>query len=184
MTASAFSASYSEWRLVKTRGVVQLIFEVPLHQSDAAYHALGGMPDAAQERWFAIARLNEDRKEAMSDTHKKQTTDTPPRSDDLPVPDGASIPDKPVRRRTPVAPEKRLAQRAALMCIDPVFQKYLCDNFDLVNCNEEGAANMIRQICDVESRSQILPGSPAANKFDRLYGQFIAWRNAPEMADT
>src|SRR4051812_27551859 len=55
---AAFKGTYSDWRLVKTRGVVQIIFEVPLADSDAAYEILGGMPNQASERWFGIAAIN------------------------------------------------------------------------------------------------------------------------------
>lgn len=61
MTAAAFKASYSDWKLVKTRGVVQVIFEIPLAECDLAYQVIGGMPDSAQERWFGIARLDPDK---------------------------------------------------------------------------------------------------------------------------
>ena len=53
----AIRACYSEWRLIKTRSAVQLIFEVPLHDADAAYQVLGGMPQPGSEQWFAIAAI-------------------------------------------------------------------------------------------------------------------------------
>ena len=54
----AFRGTYSDWRLVKTRGVVQVILEIPLADADMAYQILGGMPDASRERWFGIAPLS------------------------------------------------------------------------------------------------------------------------------
>lgn len=59
MTEAVFKATYSDWRLVKTRKVVQIVFEVPVENSDAAYQVVGGMADSSQEKWFAIARLDE-----------------------------------------------------------------------------------------------------------------------------
>lgn len=53
----AFSASYSNWRVVQGRKVVQLVFEVPLEAADFAYRVLGGMPNNGEEKFFAIARL-------------------------------------------------------------------------------------------------------------------------------
>ena len=54
---AAFSASYSDWRIVKGRKVVQIILEVPIEAADHAYNVLGGMPKFGAEQWFAIARL-------------------------------------------------------------------------------------------------------------------------------
>jgi hypothetical protein len=55
---TAFRATFSDLKLVKTRKVAQLIFEIPIEQFDAAYEVLGGMPVAAEERWFGIAALD------------------------------------------------------------------------------------------------------------------------------
>lgn len=54
---TAFRATYSDWKLVKTRAVVQVVMEVPLSDADAAYEVLGGMPVHGNERWFGIAAL-------------------------------------------------------------------------------------------------------------------------------
>lgn len=54
---SAFGAVYCDWRIIKTRGTVQIIFEVPIELEGAAYAALGGMPKQDGSDWFAIARM-------------------------------------------------------------------------------------------------------------------------------
>lgn len=59
MTEAVFKASYADWKLIKTRKVVQVVFEVPVESSDIAYQVVGGMADNSQEKWFAIARLDE-----------------------------------------------------------------------------------------------------------------------------
>lgn len=66
MSASAFKATYSDWKLVRTRQVVQIVFEVPLADADSAYEILGGMPNSSKERWFGIAAIN-DTPKARSD---------------------------------------------------------------------------------------------------------------------
>jgi hypothetical protein len=63
MTAAAFRASYADWKLIKTRSVVQIILEVPLESADAAYKVLGGMPNFGAEQWMAVARLSPEAKE-------------------------------------------------------------------------------------------------------------------------
>lgn len=57
-TAAAFKATYSDWKLVKSRKVVQIVLEVPMESADAAYQLLGGMPNPAAETWVAVARIN------------------------------------------------------------------------------------------------------------------------------
>lgn len=59
---AAFTASYSDWKLIKTRGVVQIVLEVPLKAADHAYNVLGGMPDFGNERWVAVAQLQKEAK--------------------------------------------------------------------------------------------------------------------------
>ena len=56
---AVFTASFSDWRIVKGRKVVQVIFELPIEASHHAYNVLGGMPSPAESKWFAIARLEE-----------------------------------------------------------------------------------------------------------------------------
>jgi hypothetical protein len=54
---AAFSASYSDFKIVKTRDAAQFIFEVPLKAADHALKVLGGVPQPMEERWVAIAML-------------------------------------------------------------------------------------------------------------------------------
>lgn len=56
-TPAAFGACYSDFKLVRTRGVIQLIFEVPIEKADHALQALGGMPAQGASTWFAIAKM-------------------------------------------------------------------------------------------------------------------------------
>ena len=56
---AVFTASYSDWRVVKGRKVVQIILEVPLEAAGHAYNVLGGMPNFGSEKWFAVARMKE-----------------------------------------------------------------------------------------------------------------------------
>jgi hypothetical protein len=84
--------------------------------------------------------------------------------------------------KTNVAPEKRLVQRAGIMCNDPLFFQYLNtaykadEPFDLVK-DSEMAAIIVRKFCRVQSRSEILVGTEAATRFDLLESAFIAWRD-------
>ena len=55
---TAFRASYADFKIIKTRSVVQVIFEVPIEAADDVWKALGGVPTASSERWFGIAPLD------------------------------------------------------------------------------------------------------------------------------
>jgi hypothetical protein len=199
--AAIFRASYSDWKLIRTRKCVQIILEVPLEGglAHAAYAALGGMPDPAAETWVAVARLKttgkmvmdaiepETAKEVMPDTpvHTGPTDDTQSREEVMSNPQlsitsdtsPASGPDIPARAHKPVAAEKRLAQRAGILCADPLFQKYLRSD------NEEEAAACVRLYCKVNSRSEIKPGTEAGRLFVQLDNHFIAWRDADKYVE-
>lgn len=57
-TAAVITATYSDWKPIKTRKVLQLIFEVPLEHQEHALKMLGApMPD--RELHVAIALLSE-----------------------------------------------------------------------------------------------------------------------------
>lgn len=56
--AAIIRATFSEWRMVKGRKVLQIICEVPLEAQDHVWQALGSpIPDS--ETWVAIARLRD-----------------------------------------------------------------------------------------------------------------------------
>lgn len=54
---AAFGAEYCDWKLIKTRGYVQIVFEIPLAAADHAYKVLGGMPNQDSSVWFGIAKM-------------------------------------------------------------------------------------------------------------------------------
>lgn len=168
--AAAFQATYSDWRLIKGRKVVQIVFELPLEAANEAYAALGGMPNPAAESWFAIARLNpENAKEVVPNNSEIRTRhDTSP----------ASGPDKvQARARNPVNPDKRLAQRAALLCKETLFWRFLRKQGRFIS-NENDAVEAVREICAVQSRSEIKPNTQPGLLFDHLYSRFVAYRDA------
>src|ERR1700677_246311 len=94
---AVIQASFADWKLIKTRSCIQLIFEIPVEASYLAYSVLGGMPRPGSEVWCAIARL--DMKKASGPLFEEKTKPEP----------------KPKAPRTPVAIDKRLAQRAAIL---------------------------------------------------------------------
>lgn len=166
MTAAALAACYSDWKLVKTRSVVQIIFEIPLEAEGDAHDILGGMPQPGKEVWCAIARLKNG-KDGEAHVNSTSAIDTAP----------ASV-DAPVRARKPVASEKRFAQQAGICCADPVFQTFLYEHDMVIEKSEDCAVTAVYLICGVASRKDIVPGSAAATAWDQLYSKFTAWRIA------
>jgi len=149
MKPLAFRGTYSDWRLVKTRGVVQVVMEIPLADADSAYQILGGMPDASKERWFAVAPLSD----------AKQ----------LPV---LSLPAK--REWRDLEPQ----QQAGIRCNEPTFIAFLqeqkfCDWHETNN-----AADCVRLICGVQSRSELSTNQKARMIWHGLDNQFEAWKIA------
>lgn len=59
---AAFSTEYADWKVLKTRSCIQIVFEIPLEAAVHVHNVLGGMPNFSQPKRFAIARLNEDEK--------------------------------------------------------------------------------------------------------------------------
>lgn len=167
MTAAAISATFSDWKLVRTRGVVQLVFEIPVEKADAAYQVVGGMPDAAQERWFGIARLNE----KVASTPSREAAAVPSRShasrqfNDMPLP-----------------------QQAGLLCSDPAFHKYLSEfhskdwrDFSHLPDPVQAATFCVRRLCGgIASRRELLPDTPEAEKWAEIVSWYRAWQREPE----
>lgn len=57
MTAAAIQATFADYKRVKSRKVMQLVFEVPLENWPRDYRVLGE-PEIETATWFAIAAMN------------------------------------------------------------------------------------------------------------------------------
>jgi len=166
MKPAAFQATFTDWRLIKGRKVVQLVFEVPVEGADAAYQALGGMPDPGASVWCAIARLQTEgkvRPQAEAETNATAFTE------------------KPALEAAPQARAGRLTKQAGIACSDPRFWKFLTEN-DMPVANEHDAAVAVRFICHVASRKELIPRTEAGDEWENLFGRYLAWREAPEFA--
>ena len=51
--------TYSDFKIIKSRNVAQIIVEIPLEQSDD-FIAMFGIPKPTSEKWVALAGLNEE----------------------------------------------------------------------------------------------------------------------------
>lgn len=82
----------------------------------------------------------------------------------------------PVPRQKPIA----LSQQSAILCGDPVFIKFLEENYEHlatgVEANDFDPASMVRQICGVDSRAEFDTDPHAAQRWRSLKGGYDAWR--------
>lgn len=150
---TAFKATYSDWRLVKTRQVVQVILEVPLAEADAAYDVLGGMPNPSQERWFGIAPLSQAAK-----AQPQPVVDRPPA--------GAR------RDWRDLQPQ----QQAGIRCEEPTFAAFLKEERKDDWHEAPNAADCVRMICGVQSRTELGTNQKARVIWNQLESQYQAWK--------
>jgi hypothetical protein len=160
VSAPVFKATFSDFRLVKTRSCAQLIFEVPIEEADAALQTLGGLPRAATEVWAGIARID-------------------PKN---PAPEPRNAPDKasaPKERR----PFNSLAlpAQAAMRCNEPEFQRFIADRLygpgNDVRVESPMAASEVRHICGVTSRSMISIAGESGRKWLALDAEYLEWKH-------
>lgn len=145
---TAIRAAYSDWKLVKTRGVVQIVFEVPLAEADIAYEVVGGMPNAANERWFGIAALDLTQKhiEARANKPKAQWPDLLP------------------------------SQQAGIRCEEPIFAAFLKEQYPDDWHELEDAAEVVRSICAVKSRADLNTVHASRVIWHQLDTKYLAWK--------
>lgn len=140
---AAISGVFADYRLVKTRGVLQLIVEVPVERQEQAFEALG-FPVPGTDIHVALARL-------MAPAARS--------SEEAPV----SARSEQGRHRYATATER---QQALIRCCayakDPRFRSYLHVE------TEAGAVDAIRHACGIESRKEIESDPKAYAAFIRL----------------
>lgn len=151
----AFSATFSDLKLVKTRQVAQLIFEVPIEQFDQAYEILGGVPVPGKERWFGIAAIK---------TPKQQ-----------------EVAEEPSREKMNWRDMQPAAQ-CALRCSDATFRAFLMEEHSFRprggESHEEQATHFLRSFFGIQSRSELGTDHRKRVLWKQLDDQFQAWRVA------
>jgi len=153
---AAFRACYSDWKLIRTRKCVQLIFEVPVEEADAAYQVLGGMPNPAESFWCAVARLKPDAPEKKTKREWHELTPAQQAGITCNEPAFEAF----LREQYPTL---------WISCAQP-------------NHSSETSASIVRHICRVQSRSQINPDNPESVRlWDELYDAYRFWQHAPEV---
>lgn len=176
MRQAAFKATYSDWKLVKTRGVIQVVFEVPLADSDMAYDVLGGMPDASKEHWFGIAAIQSAettrRREVVRSDAKHSNTGTMATSIEVRPDQDHPPPDRAKRDWRDLQPQ----QQAGIRCEEPSFEAFLKEERADDWHEAQEAAECVRLICGVSSRSELGNNQKARTIWHQLDEQYQAWK--------
>lgn len=182
MTAAAFTASYADFRLIKTRGVVSISFEIPVEQAQLALDVLGGMPVAAAEVHCAIARLNPGADAKQTPEPSTKVVASPTSAERVPN-KGFDSPD---RGQSKTAwRDMRMPNQAGILCDSEAFQRFVAERNELPStlAPQEAAASFVRRYCGVKSRSDIRPHTPSGDRWIRLVAEYRVWMHAPEYAD-
>jgi hypothetical protein len=150
---AALKAVYVDYRRVRSRKTLQLVFEIPLEHEAECHRVLGYPNPHADGDWCAIARLEPDMK---ADTPKSRR-----RFDQMPLSQQAAL----------------LCQDEAFQRF--VIEEYAPDQGQ----TEATATFWVRFLCNVKSRADILPDTEAAAKFKQLRDDFYLWRDSPDFYD-
>lgn len=160
---AAIKATFSEWRMVKGRKVLQLIFETPLERQGEVLTMLGApMPD--KEIWCAIAKLA-----SLPPAERPGVEPSSPTA-------RARASEMGKERYAASGPMEQARTRAALLANDERFQAWL----PTIDGSSDGepytaamAAGYIQQTCcDGGSRALIAEDPEAYRKFLALLTMF------------
>lgn len=161
--SAAILATFHDWRTVKGRKQLQLIFEVDLERQEEVLTALGA-PMPSLPKWVAIALLDKKLLEG-------QGANAPVLSKPVPTKD---------RRNWNELPP---ATQAGIRCGEPAFQRFLQEIDQLswktawlrTSDPTETAADVVRYLCGVTSRSEL---SGNRSNWDALNDRYDAWMRA------
>jgi hypothetical protein len=92
---AAIKATFSDFKLIRTRKLCQLVLEIPIEEADNALAALGGIPQPQSDHWVAVARLNGVAKPEPEPKEKRRWEDL------------------------------KLSMQASIRCGEPAFQKFV-----------------------------------------------------------
>ena len=174
---AAFKAEYADWKLIKSRRVVQIVLEIPLEEANAAHTILGGMPNPAESLWLGVARI--DPRAGAEPTIRDRVPSGIPDTE-------ASRPNSEFDSRDGGHPKKSWssmspAQQAGMRCEKPLFQQFLSEKLKRSVVSAEEAAEAVRRFCVVSSRSDIKPHQLSGRLWKQLDDEFMTWMHHPEM---
>lgn len=169
------TATFADWRTVKSRKSLQLVFEVSLEQQAEVLTMLGApMPDV--QRWCAIALLN------TSSPAGSQSRQHTPDHERTTVADKDRTPEpqtSPAGEHKERRPWETLSpsQQAGILCSDKAFQQWVGHKFGVPKLlrNEAYAAEWLRSELGVRSRAELPDNPRAAGRLNEIRAEFIQW---------
>lgn len=175
--ARAIKATFSTWRPVNGRKVLQLVFEVPIEQQGEVLTMLG----APDDKWCAIAVLNV----------------KPIENDEENIADGVPKPAmiKAAKMHAEMAkPKKRfedypLSQQCAMRCEDEEFHGFLENRhppywfLQTAQPVAQRAAAAVREMLGVGSRSELGANGLAADRWRELEAEYQTYMTDQKYAE-
>lgn len=149
---AALQATFSDFKLIRSRKTCQIILEIPLEQADNALTVLGGIPQPATERWVAVARLNGIAKPEPEPKEKQKWEDL------------------------------KLSMQAGIRCEEKAFQQFARETQRGAKDvrDERAAAEWLRWLLGIDSRSGLNDNPKAAERWRDLDRSYQAWLKAAE----
>lgn len=152
---AAFTGTFSDIRSVKTRGVVQLIIELPIEKA-AEVIAAWGYPQPASEIPVAVARLSTAAASAPPSVAGTSGGGEFRKWDEMPM-----------------------SQQAGIRCNEPSFRAFLNHKYGTPQSDIQ-PDQAVRGLCQVQSRSEIIRGTPAGDRWHDLDVQFQNWKRGEQ----
>ena len=152
----AFSGTYADMKLIKTRSVLAVVIEIPIEQADKFISSFG-VPQPGAEKPVALALLT---KQPGPGSHV------------------GSLPD--VRFPAGAAPESAgksgihpLVQRAGILAKSYQFRQWVIESAVVGNQHWDDPVAYIRNECGIKSRAELATNENAAAKFEQLYRRYL-----------
>lgn len=200
---AAIAGSFADYRLIKSRGVLQIVVEVPVERQAEAFAALG-YPVPGADIHVAVARLVSSGAGAEPERITQagprttpavsapadaggRTAGSPPANQKGPAAISARSGDateaetqpdgephtQPLKHRRPFHTLPP-AQRAALLCQDARFQAWAAQRDGLnYHGDEMHAASWLREAIGVKSRAEIATDPAALRSFERIETEYM-----------
>ncbi|HBR26842.1 MAG TPA: hypothetical protein DD732_07405, partial [Rhizobiales bacterium] len=165
--AAAIRATFSQYAMVKTRGVLVLHMEVPLEQQAEVFAALG-YPLPGNEVWCAVARLDVSVADVSVEHLDRQSVDEAPSV-------RITAAERGKQRYATASDMQRALTRAALLPKDPRFQAWAIGG---AQDGPESAEQFVRETCCAgESRKLIAEDRVCFDAFIRMETSFLVETN-------
>lgn len=169
MKDCVLQAEFADYKRIKTRKVMQLIFEIPIEQAIATLNLLGEPSAGDKQITCAIAKLDLDAAADDAERESGMISKAYSKANE-------AEPEKPKKSLT-------LSQKCALRCNQELFWRFMESKYDH---NVAGVlpqittapqcAISVRSFLDIGSRSELDRDPLAAERWSILHAEFEFWK--------